>query len=324
MVLTLPDRAITTAPLPLVSHSEAQVLGTPVHTRAYLRLRRGTYVERAAFRALSPWQRYAVRVHAFARRHPDVPLCRESAAIVWGLPHFGEPAHIHVHDPDRATSRRFGDVFVHTSQDDRQTLRINGVLVTSLVDTVVDLTRTMPPAQALAVVDASISPFQHGRLDVATLRERAKEQRNRRGRARQQWLWTRADARAESPAESISRAVIEWCGFPTPELQHEFRYGNAHDRVDFYFDASLTIGESDGWQKYGLGDPAEAAKRLAAEKRREDRLRREGHPFARWDLADALRVEPLAKALQAASVPLIRAPQTAFLATLSPRAPHQR
>ena len=143
------------------------------------------------------------------------------------------------------------------------------------------LARVLPPAQALAVVDASISHAESEAFDVRMLREHAAGQQNRRGKARLRWLWDRADGRSESPAESISRAVIEWTGFEQPILQRGFFYEGQRDRVDFWFRSCDAIGEADGWQKYGLGEPNEAARRLANEKRREDRLRRQGHPFAR-------------------------------------------
>ena len=327
MPLLLSDRAMLTSPLPLVTSSESRALGIRIRAATHVRVRSGIHASRHAYEALKSWERYAVRVHAFARAHPDMPLCLESAAVAWGLPHFGETKDIHVYDPARTRSRRFGDVAVHTSSDGRSIERRGGLLVTSLLDTVTDLTRVLPPAEALAVVDAAISPTQRGRLRLAALREHASAQATSRGSGRQRWLWDRADGRSESPGESISRAVIEWCGYEDPELQRTFHYERAQDRVDFHFPSVRAIGESDGWGKYDLNDPEKAARQLKEEKRREDRLRRHDHPFARWVLADAWRVEPLRSALSGAGVPLVRPPQPAMLATLQqrPRAVrHQR
>ena len=296
----------------------------PVAGPGVARVRRGVYADAAAVARLTPWQRYALRVHAFALAHPDAVLCLESAAVLLGLPLFGETRDIHVFDVDRTASRRFGDVCVHTSTDAREVVRIGGIPSTSLTDAVVDLARVLSPAQALAVVDAAISPRQGGTLDVDALAERAASQVSRRGVARLAWAWAHADARAESPGESVSRAVIRWCGFEDPVLQPVFRYEGVTDRPDFLFPSSRTLGESDGWDKYGIGDDprADAARRFRDEKRREDRLRRAGHPFARWDMADAWRVEPLAAALQRAAVRLVRPRDRAGLAGLrhTPRA----
>ncbi|MDR2321946.1 MAG: hypothetical protein LBE60_09900 [Microbacterium sp.] len=319
MPLLLADRAALTAPVPLMTYAEARMRGIRAASAAQLRVRSGIYAPRAAYLALRPWERYEARVHAFALAHPDAVLCLESAAIVWGLPLFGETRDVHVFDPERGRSRRFGDVAVHTSTDERAVVRRGPLLCTSMIDTVVDLSRVLPPAEALTVVDAAISRTQGGALDLAELHDHASGQVTTRGSARQRWLWDRADGRAESPAESVSRAVIEWCGFEDPELQQEFAGEGVRDRVDFFFPSVGAIGESDGWGKYDLEDAAKAAVRLRDEKRREDRLRRRGHPFARWDLNDAWRVVPLHRALLAAGVPLVRPRHPAMLATLRHR-----
>lgn len=319
MPLLLSARAVTASPLPLIQAAEARRLGIRLDPSTHARLRKGIYVDRAAYLSLQTWERYAVRVHAFVLQHPSAVLCLESAAVVHGLPLFGAPRDIHVYDAGRTASRRFGDVAVHTWDDSREVDEVDGILVVALVDTVVDLGRVLQPAPALAVADAAVSRAQGGAASLLQLRDRAASQGTRRGSARLRWLWDHVDGASESPGESVSRAVIEWAGFAPPELQREFSYEGCLDRADFYFAEKRAIGESDGWQKYGLGDPDAAARRLADEKRREDRLRRNGHPFARWDLADAWRVEPVVRALRATGIRVVRPPDAAFLTTLTRR-----
>src|SRR5699024_9376352 len=98
----------------------------------------------------------------------------------------------------------------------------------------------------------------------------------------------RADGRAESPGESLSRArFFEW-GLPRPELQVDFRDDDGHiGRVDFWWQDRGVVGEFDGRTKYGAtaGRSAEA---LWQEKLREDRLRRRGVAVVRWTWRDAL------------------------------------
>ncbi|WP_102191675.1 hypothetical protein [Microbacterium aurantiacum] len=315
----LSDRARVVPPLRVYTREEARMAGFSVDSQRWMRLRKGVYVERGPYGELPPWERYAVRVHAFLRTHPDAVFCLESAGVFHGIPQFGETALIHVYAPDAGATQRYGDVIVHASCDVRDVERVGGASVTSLRDTVVDLARVMNPADALAVADAVTSPVQGGKLQVAELSDRGEQFENRRGRARMRWVWDHADGRSESPGESVSRAIILWCGYEVPELQREFSYDGHVDRCDFHFPSTGAIGEADGWGKYDLNDLDGAKQKLADEKRREDRLRRQGHPFARWDLRGAWQVDPLREALDTAGVLRVRPPQSGMLATLTRR-----
>lgn len=198
----------------------------------------------------------------------------------------------------------------------RDVERVGGILATSIVDTVVDLARVLPHMPALTVADASLSRAQGSAVRLEDLRDRAAAQSNGRGRARLRWVWDRANGLAESPAEVVSRVVIEWSGFEDPVQQPEFHYEGHTDRTDFGFRSNRALCEADGWGKYDLDEPERATRHLMQEKRREDRLRRHGHPFARWDVRDAFRVAPLCRALHGAGVREVRPPQPALLASL--------
>jgi hypothetical protein len=116
-----------------------------------------------------------------------------------------------------------------------------------------------------------------------------------------------ADARAESPGESLSRARMIELGVPRPVLQHEVRDGRGLvGRVDFFWPERGVAGEFDGRLKYragGVGDRTAAEQRVWEEKRREDRLRSAGLRVVRWTWADAWHPGPLADLLRAAGVP---------------------
>lgn len=302
------------SPIPLALAPDHEPLGVRLRDdRALHRIRRGVYCDAGDWGRLRPWDRYLARVHAYAATTPAAVFALESAAALRGLPIFGEPRFVHVFDAERAASDRSGDVVVHTSTDRRAIEQLGPIRVTSTIDTVMDLGRVLPPAFALAVADAGIR--SDPACDPHEMTRMVAIQRNARGRRQVRWLCTRADPRAESSGESVSRAVIEWLGFAHPELQHEFRHEGAHDRGDFYWAGVRAIGESDGYGKYPT-DPDAARSALLDEKRREDRLRRYVRGFVRWDWADALRVDPLRAKLLAAGVPLVRAPQPAMLWTL--------
>lgn len=292
---------------------DEQLAGTRMRSDPnYVRVRHGVYAARAGWAALQPWERYLARVHAYALISPAAVFSHESAAAILGLPIFGEPRFIHVFDPERTKSVRYGDIAVHTSADPRDVIAVGAILVTDLAHTVVDLSRVLPPAFGLAVVDAALATS----LTADRFAEVAASQRSRFGRARIAELSATGDGRSESAGESVSRAVMTWLGFAAPELQVEFHVEGYLDRVDFAWRGARAIGESDGYGKYLAEDPDETRQRLIAEKLREDRLRSTGATVARWDWAMAMQATPLGDRLHAAGVPLLRRPQRAMLATL--------
>lgn len=305
-------------PIELVLAADARGAGLRPSADAHLfRVRPGVYAPADQWRALAPWDRYLARVHAYALVSPGAVFAHESAAALLGLPVFGEPRRIHVFSTRRDHSVGYGDVVVHTSRDGRR-IRRGALAVTDPAETAVDLSRTLPPAHALAVVDAAIA----ARAPFTTLDEIvriASRQVNRRGQARLAWVTASADARSESVAESVSRAVIAWWGFEAPDLQEEFLLEGRRDRVDFFWRRRRIIGEADGYGKYG-STPDDVKASLIQEKVREDRLRRHVEGFVRWDFSDALHAIPLRDKLLHAGIRLVRPPRYAMLRTL-PRFP---
>ncbi|MDU0367832.1 hypothetical protein RWH45_11450 [Microbacterium sp. KSW4-17] len=296
------NAALRICPAPLFASAEEQSVVSAVHPsrdRTLIRVRAGVYTPRSAWEALLPWDRYLLRVHAYRLIRPDAVFSHESAATLSGLPTFGHPRKIHIFDGRRTRSLSYGDVTVHTSADGRRIHEDAGMRITSVGDTVLDLLRVLPPAFGLAVVDAAM---RDAHLDRDDLWDLAGRQRNAHGRRRVEWALRRGTGLAESVGESVSRAVIEWCGYPTPELQVEHLIEGRTFRSDFCWPEERIIGESDGWLKYSATDPSAAAEALRAEKRREDALRRAGWTVARWDYKGAIGVDGLRAALSAAGL----------------------
>lgn len=309
-------REPVSCPIALFVAGDDQPAARPRASGQLARVRHGVYAPAAPWKALKPWERYLVRVHALAAVRPGTVFCLESAASLFGLPVFGEPRKIHVFDTVWPTSHGYGDVVLHTSRDGRPSIQLGSLMVTSAASTVVDLVRVLPPAFGLAVADAAISPTRNGTCSIDELVALGLEQCNPRGRRRMDWVWSRADQRAESSGESVSRAVIEWLGFARPELQREFRTDGFLDRTDFFWPDYRVIGESDGYAKYDGRDKESVLAAIKAEKKREARLRRQSNGFARWDWASALQAEPLRAALLQEGLPLVSSPQPTLLATL--------
>lgn len=243
---------------------------------------------------------------------PDAVLSHESAAAVLGLPVFGEPRDIHLFSDRRARSKRFGDVLIHTSLSSRPIWEVGGVVVTSPLATVADLGRVLPPAFGLSVADAALRAFG---VEARDIRGLVDGQQWRRGILTLRWLLDRVRPESESVGETVSRVVIEWCGFEPPELQLVVRSEGYEDRVDFAWPRRGVLAESDGYGKYLL-DADGMFSALRREKAREDRLRRSCRAFARWDWEDTMRVAPLAARLSAAGVVRRHPRNETMLATL--------
>ena len=301
--MTTPDATIL---LSTAAARERSLAGAAARKRV-TRVRRGAYVDTAIWSRLRPYQRYATRVKATTLMLPDAVLCLESAAAHLGLPVFGEPAEIHLYAPQRTPSRgyRHGRDVVHTSVDRKDVVRVDGVRVTSLLDTALDLIRVLPLALGVAVVDAALAAGVNREAFERSLEIQA----NRRGRRMAAEALRRGDARSGSVLESVSRVIIELLGYPEPELQTEFRLRSGRAFTDFFWRDRRIVGESDGNAKYfGQRGPTDEVIRL--ERRREVELRRLVSGLARWEWKDAF---------DAASLDLILS--QAGLARIRPRSP---
>lgn len=97
-----------------------------------------------------------------------------------------------------------------------------------------------------------------------------------------------ADARAESPGESLSRVRMWQAGLPRPDLQRTVIVEGRRYRLDFLWHKVHVCGEFDGRIKYtrdAFGvDPQDA---VWSERLREQALRRGGLDVARWTWDEA-------------------------------------
>jgi hypothetical protein len=166
---------------------------------------------------------------------------------------------------------------------------IDGVPVTSLARTVLDLCRTVPIEQAVAAGDRALA---FG-LVRAVLEEHLSQMARWSGTRQARRAVTLLDPRSESAGESVSRVRLHEDGLPAPELQQDIHDedGQFVARVDFCWQKQRTIGEFDGKIKYGrmLKSGQSIEDVLFAEKRREDALRDLGWQIVRWLWADLYR-----------------------------------
>jgi hypothetical protein len=131
-----------------------------------------------------------------------------------------------------------------------------GVPLTSVPRTVIDLARTLPLAQGVAVADSALHP---GLTSKAALAAVIADCPRWRGLQRAREVTAFSDSRAESVPESLSRAVFHESDLPPPDLQVWIGDdGEVIGRVDFLWRRYRTIGEADGAFKYQTPDRARA------------------------------------------------------------------
>ena len=315
---------VMTSPVPLVRRADIPHPERAVARGVLVKVRHGVYAPAALWQDVTPWDRYLARVHAVALLHPDAVFSHESAAALLGLPVFGDPGTVHVLAEPIGTAGLASGIRTHASSGDRTIIELGGLLMTGFVDTAVDIARHRHRAVGLAMADAALraDPAASAQLLVALNEARV----SKRGRAVARWALHRATPLAESTLESISRAVVEWVGFPRPTLQVAFRRSaGGEDRVDMVWDETSLAGECDGDLKYD-GRYGPSAQVLARQGERDTRLRRHLRAVAHWGWREATTVVPLRGILSGHGLRTIAAEDAAALFSLrravSPHPPH--
>jgi hypothetical protein len=288
-------------------------------------LRAGVYADTRQWEKLAPWDRYLARVHAVAVARPDALFSHESAAVLLGLPIFGDPVVVHVLAGPGTTARLVAGVRIHNGTHDRKLVQLGGMLLTSAADTAVDIARTRHPAIGLAVADAALraDPALSRAMLVALNENRS----SKRGRAIARWPLHNATPLAATAVESVSRAALEWLGFPPGSLQVSLRSRTGEvDRPDFLWPELGVAGESDGDLKYDgrYGSPVEILKR---QRQRDARLREQLKAVAHWGWFEATTVDPLRTLLLGHGLRPVQPENPAALFSLrravAPAAPHR-
>lgn len=248
---------------------------------------------------------FAVQLDEGARRHlqliqatvprlgPDNVLSHISAAVLHGLPVDARLLdRVTVTQPSRGGSRigRYAHRY-RTPLPERDIEVVGGFSRTVLARTVFDLGRCIDLGFSVAAADAAL---RRGLSRQALAGQLAAAPR-RPGVARARVMIELADARSESPGESLSRVTLWRLGLPAPELQIEIAARGHGYRCDFGWPEFRVVGEFDGKTKYAdLLRPGEtAADVVMREKRREAHLRAAGWSVVRWTYADVLNPERL-------------------------------
>jgi len=215
---------------------------------------------------------------------PDTYFAHESAAVLHGLPllarRLDEVVAVRTGGGHGTITRTLHARRAQVSAG--EATQVDGLPVTSLFRTICDLTRRLPFPEAVMVADTALrSGLDRGELIRCVVGGRG----CRMAAAALEF----ADARSESPGESLSRVRIHRAGLPAPIPQTELfdDFGNLVARVDFWWEGGV-VGEFDGMVKYGeLLRPGQTVEDVIdAEKFREQALVAAGCKVIRWSWRD--------------------------------------
>jgi hypothetical protein len=254
-------------------------------------VRRGAYA-RERIPERTPDEAHRELIFATAPQlHGGAVISHGSAAVLHRLPTWATAIdRVHVTRNRTSGGNRRAVVHVHTAPLAEQDIAmIDGVPVTSLARTVLDLCRTVPIEQAVTAGDRALV---YG-LVRGVLEDQLAQMTRWPGIRQARRAVALLDPRSESAGESVSRVRMHEDGLPAPDLQKDIFDGDGEfvARVDFLWKEQLTIGEFDGKIKYGrLLKPGQSVEDVIfAEKVREDALRDLGWQIVRWLWADLYR-----------------------------------
>lgn len=239
---------------------------------------------------------------------PGAVVSGVSAAVLHALPVWGVPLRLVHVTRDRAGGGRTTAHLRLTAAPlpDPDVTVVDGVAVTAVPRTVVDVARTAPFETAVSVADAALFRELCTEDDLAAAAGRAV---GRHGAARVRAVIAFADRRADGPGESRSRVRMRSSGVPAPDLQHVVRdrHGEHVGQVDFWWPEHGVVGEFDGMEKYGRSlRPGETSTdAVLREKRREDALRAQPdvRHVVRWTWHDLDRFDAVAARLIGLTAP---------------------
>lgn len=284
-------------------------------------LSRGVHVAASRWETLTVDDRF--RLRSIAARHAIAPgevLSHHSAAALHGLP---------VVDawPDRAETTVLGGSALTSSATLRrhrvvrppETVLIDGILVTSLAQTVVDLATELPFPAAVAAGDAALGMLERREGGAGVARLRVDLARiagllgSGRGSARARRVLAFVDPLSESPGESITRAALHLLSAPAPVVQHRITGISGRVwRVDLGWPELGVVLEFDGRAKYTdprLRQGRSAEQVVYDEKLREDDIRPRVRAFGRVDWTTARDLRRLASRVVVLGIP-VRQPRT--------------
>ena len=269
-----------------------------VRRQQLIALQRGAYLEEGA-RSSEDRHRAVVLATVAGLQVPGV-VSHASAALLHGLPLFRMPLpKVHVIRRPPASGSGSSRVHLHVARlPVEETTTWQGLTLTDVTRTVVDVARSASFESAVVVADAALAAKATTPAALSSCLARMGPVPGSRAAAR---VLAFADGRSESVGESRSRVLFQRIGIPAPQLQVTVgrRDGSMIGRCDFGWEDRGTVGEFDGRIKYGrlLRPGQSAGDAVYEEKLREDELRDTGRQVTRWTWAELGTPEVIADRL---------------------------
>lgn len=211
---------------------------------------------------------------------PDLPhdavFSHRSALLVHGLPvPYVDSGEVFVEVASRRSSVRQKDLVVRRRGLQPDTIEIvEGIPVTTVLQTLLDVARDCPLAFAVAVADAAV---RSGRVTLEEFQAHLLAHPVRTRQSRIAAVIENVDARRETVAESI--CAVRFVEYSIPGFEPQLVVCGADGRFlarsDFGNEAVKVIAEFDGAGKYYIDD-SDPHRTFERERKREYALRNEG------------------------------------------------
>lgn len=266
------------------------VLRTRVRDGSLMRVLRGVYAEVSPDGL--PWDLARSRVLARAAalhavRTGDHWFSHRTAALLHGYQLVAVPDDVDVTALSAPRASRTGGVRgVREHWTSRATRaaevdRTASLPVSPIERTAVDCAATLDRAHGLVVADSAL----RAGADPAVIDQMLAAAAGDRGVRRAREVLAFADARSESPGESLLRWHVRAAGLPAPDLQVAVPTRLGWRWVDLGWREERVALEFDGRLKYG-GSAQESSAAVDQEKRRQDALEDAGWIVVRFTWAD--------------------------------------
>lgn len=252
-----------------------------------VRVRRGGYVAAASWNVLSPARQELLRI--LVHHHTSLPSAsgmltysHTTAARLHGLSLWRADSLIHL--TQRFKASRGGnavDVVPHTAElPEGAITRRYGLPVTTLEQTAVDCSRTLPFVPALIIAEHALSKGAN-RTAMLSIVETLAGHKNV---ANARDVLKNASSLSESPDETRTLDFVRRMHLPLPAQQERVLTRNGEHRLDFAWREWKLALEFDGKIKYFDYRPTDEA--VFQERRREKVLMEEGWTVLRIEWSD--------------------------------------